>query len=199
MKNQVQQYQQSNHVAVKTKPSVVVCCRAFLNINSGGESPYQLLSFPHQWDMFAPPLVCHFDSLAFLLLSYLKYMYTYMNCLLYSLYQYFKSAFKSLLICKFCIYLECLFLKCPTIEKSLKNSLVCSAKICNSQLEINCQGGLIIKRKVGKNSKFNYQGDVNKLKDVNYILSLDFTNKHKKLISNGDYCINGPKTLEIRT
>ena len=65
-------------------------------------------------DYACPPIKRPSDSGNFLSLSYLKYLYISF----YGLYQYFKSAFESLLICRFCIFLNCPFLKCPSSEKS---------------------------------------------------------------------------------
>ena len=48
------------------------CNQGILYILSGGEIPHQPLSLPHQWNIFAPPLKCPFESTTFLLLYYLK-------------------------------------------------------------------------------------------------------------------------------
>ena len=104
-------------------------------MQSRGEIPHHPLSLPHQWNIFAPSLKCPFDSETFLSLSYLKYLYTYMTSSLCRLYQYIKSNFESLFICRFCICLKFPLLKCSTSVKSLKNALIpnivgiCWAKI----------------------------------------------------------------------
>jgi len=53
--------------------------------------------------------------------SYLKYLYTYMDFSLYGLYEYFMSAFESLLLCKFCSYLKCpIFSNVPSVKNPEK-------------------------------------------------------------------------------
>ena len=39
--------------------------RAHFNIQSGGEIPHQPFSLPHQWNMFAPPLLRPYDLVTY--------------------------------------------------------------------------------------------------------------------------------------